>query len=148
MLAPLPAAPRTRLRWHECAFVIAAACPRTLGALARQYFKYGKGRACTVRRHSIRVKPRQLAPVAIFLALFALPFAALHPIFALPTLVWMMACLGLGVLVGLRSNHKPMAFLSGIPAMIMHVTWGGGFASEWLRLRKLDTPLYGLAHDQ
>ena len=117
---------------------------RTLGALAKQYLKYGKGRARTVRRHSIAVKPRQLAPVAIFLALCALPLALLHPIFALPTLVWMAACLGLGAIVGLRSKHKPMAFLSGVPAMIMHAAWGAGFAREWVRLGRQDTPRYGL----
>lgn len=121
---------------------------KTLRALAKQYWKYGKGRARTVRRHEIPIKLRQLAPVAVFFSLCALPLALLHPIFAAPTLLWVAACLLTGVIVGLRSDMGPMALLAGVPAMVMHAAWGAGFVREWLRARSHDTPRYGLAGDE
>ncbi len=118
---------------------------RTLGALAKQYWKYGTGRARTVRRHKIAMKARQLAPVAIVLALCALPLVALHPVFAAPALAWAAACLIVGLYVGVRSGGSTMAWLSGVPAMVMHAAWGAGFVREWLRSKKHDRPRYGLA---
>ncbi|MEM7688755.1 MAG: glycosyltransferase family 2 protein [Pseudomonadota bacterium] len=118
---------------------------RTLTALARQYWKYGTGRARTVKRHRIAMKPRQMAPVAVFLALLALPLALLHPIFALPSAVWALVCLIGGAWIGVRSGPKPLSLLAGVPAMVMHAAWGGGFAREWLRGSSADEPRYGLA---
>lgn len=120
---------------------------KSLKALARQYWRYGRGRARTVCRHEIPMKPRQLAPVGVVLALGTLPLALLHPLFAVPALVWVAACLALGVIVGVRSGNGPMAWLAGIPAMVMHAAWGGGFVREWLRARKHDAPRYGLAKE-
>lgn len=117
---------------------------RTLGALARQYWRYGTGRARTVKRHAIALKARQLAPVGVFIALCAVPLALVYPIFAGPALMWAAACLVLGLFVGLRSGSSPMGLLAGVPAMVMHAAWGAGFVREWLRSKRFDRPLYGL----
>ncbi len=117
---------------------------RNLADLAKQYWRYGTGRARTVARHSIAMKPRQLAPVAIFLAICLLPAAVIHPIFAVPAMIWALACLIVGVAVGLKSGAG-MTLLCGVPAMIMHASWGGGFLSQWLFKRGSDKPRYGLA---
>ncbi len=117
---------------------------KSLSALARQYFRYGTGRARTVHRHKMQMKLRQLAPVAIFAALCAVPLAIIHPIFAFPASVWALACLAYGALAGVRSSQGPMGILAGIPAMIMHASWGAGFVKEWVWHRGRDRPKYGL----
>ncbi|RIV89768.1 glycosyltransferase family 2 protein [Aurantiacibacter xanthus] len=129
--------------WLEPAAALTYFPRRSLGALWRQYWRYGAGRARTVKRHGIAMKPRQLAPVAIALAVAALPLALVHWIFAVPAAVWASACLGVGLLVGMRAGAG-MALLSGVAAMVMHASWGGGFLREWLG-RGTDVPRYGLA---
>ncbi|MEN7538036.1 glycosyltransferase family 2 protein [Aurantiacibacter flavus] len=129
--------------WLEPAAALTYFPRRSPGALWRQYWRYGAGRARTVRRHGIAMKPRQLAPVAIALAVAALPLALVHWIFAVPAAVWALSCLGLGLLVGLRAGGG-MAFLSGLAAMVMHASWGGGFLRQWLA-GGADVPRYGLA---
>ncbi|MEM6586702.1 MAG: succinoglycan biosynthesis protein exoa, partial [Pseudomonadota bacterium] len=98
--------------------------------------------------HAIALKARQLAPVGIFLAIFAVPLALVYPIFAAPALIWAAACLLVGLVVGLRSGLSPMGLLAGVPAMVMHAAWGGGFVREWLRAKHLDKPLYGLGRER
>ncbi|MEL7190364.1 MAG: glycosyltransferase family 2 protein [Pseudomonadota bacterium] len=117
---------------------------KSLTALARQYFKYGSGRARTVRRHKVRMKLRQLAPVGIFASLCALPLSLLHPIFALPAIGWALACLAYGAWAGIRSGQGVMGMFAGIPAMIMHACWGAGFVKEWIWNWGRDRPRYGL----
>ncbi|WP_137680695.1 glycosyltransferase family 2 protein [Aurantiacibacter suaedae] len=128
--------------WLEPAGALTYFPRRSLGALWRQYWRYGAGRARTVKRHGIAIKARQLAPVAIALAVAALPLALAHWIFALPALLWAIASLGVGLLVGLRAGGG-MALLSGVAAMVMHASWGGGFLRQWLAARS-DAPRYGL----
>ncbi|WP_156423774.1 glycosyltransferase family 2 protein [Erythrobacter sp. YT30] len=130
--------------WLDPAPAITYFPRKSLGALARQYFRYGTGRARTVRRHKVRMKLRQLIPVGIFCALCAVPLAFLHPIFAAPAALWALACLAYGVWAGIKAGGGGMAMLSGIPAMIMHASWGAGFTAEWLGNRAGDRPKYGL----
>lgn len=115
---------------------------KTLTSLARQYWRYGVGRAQTVRRHRIAMKARQLAPVAIALAVLGLPLALIHWIFLLPAAVWAAASLLIGVVAGQRSGG--MGMLSGVAAMVMHVSWGGGFLKECLKGARRSEPRYGL----
>lgn len=129
--------------WLEPAAAVTYFPRRSLGALWRQYWRYGAGRARTVKRHGIKMKPRQLAPVAIALAVAACPLAVMHWIFAVPAAVWAAACLGVGLLVGLRAGGG-MALLSGVAAMVMHASWGGGFLCQWLA-GGADVARYGLA---
>ncbi|MEL7198569.1 MAG: glycosyltransferase family 2 protein [Pseudomonadota bacterium] len=128
--------------WLDPSVAITYFPRKSLGSLARQYFKYGTGRARTVRRHKVPMKFRQLAPVAIFGALCAAPLALAHPIFALPALLWMAACLSVGVLAASKANA---GWLSGIPAMLMHASWGAGFVKEWIWNWGRDRPRYGLS---
>ena len=75
-------------------------------------------------------------------------FALVYPIFAAPALIWAAACLLVGLVVGFRSGSSPMGLLAGVPALVMHAAWGGGFVREWLRAKHLDNPLYGLDRER
>lgn len=117
---------------------------RSLTALAQQYWRYGMGRARTVRRHNMPLKLRQLIPVIIVAALCLLPMTLLHPIFAAPALIWAASCLLYGALAGFRTNGLGIGLLAGISAMTMHASWGAGFIKEWIWNWGRDRPKYGL----
>jgi succinoglycan biosynthesis protein ExoA len=98
----------------------------TPGALAKQYFSYGKGRARTVLKHRARLKARQALPLAVAPALLLALLAPLSGVFALPALAWAAAALGYGAGLAIRAKDPAVA-LSGAAAMIMHATWSAGF---------------------
>lgn len=100
---------------------------RSLGALARQYFAHGGGRARTLLKHGTAPRPRQMAPVAVLLGLGgSLAVAPLFPAFAAPALLYPLACLGWGV--ARATTAKDAALLLAGPAlMTMHLAWAGGF---------------------
>jgi succinoglycan biosynthesis protein ExoA len=104
------------------------------GALWRQYFGYGKGRARTVVKHGTRLKLRQALPLAVAPAVALLALAPFLWLLALPALVWASAALGYGVFLGLRSRDGA-ALMSGPAAMIMHLGWSTGFWLQLLRSR-------------
>lgn len=104
----------------------------TARALLRQYFKYGEGRARTMRLHGTTLKPRQAAPLLVPPAIALVPLATLHPVFALPAAAWATICLLYGLLLGVRARSG-CAAASGIAAMIMHLGWGSGYLWQQLR---------------
>nr|WP_047168752.1 glycosyltransferase family 2 protein [Sphingomonas sp. Y57] len=116
---------------------------KTAGALLRQYFKYGEGRARTMRLHGTHLKPRQAAPLLVPPAVALLPFALLHPLFALPAAAWAATCLLYGLLLGLRARSA-CAAASGVAAMIMHLGWGTGYLRQFLQPRPGDRHLPAL----
>jgi succinoglycan biosynthesis protein ExoA len=100
-------------------------------ALWRQYWRYGRGRAQTVRRHGLRLKLRQLLPLAVPAAA---GLALLSPLWwplALPLVAWAGLCLVAGAWIGFGKRSAP-AMLSGMAAMIMHLAWGCGFLRKRL----------------
>ncbi|MGE0740470.1 MAG: glycosyltransferase family 2 protein [Hyphomonadaceae bacterium] len=100
------------------------------GALARQYFKYGQGRARTAIKHKTPLKPRQWAPAVlapvVALSLALAPFA---PVALAPALAWLIGCLGYGAYLGVHAR-KLCACAAGVPAAIMHFAWSIGFLNE------------------
>lgn len=98
-----------------------------LGALFRQYFKYGAGRSRTVRRHPHSLRLRQLAVplhlVISVLALLTLPWSPW-------LLIWPAVYLGvLGAFaVLLCARHRATCALwSSVAALVMHTAWALGF---------------------
>ena len=97
---------------------------RDLRQLARQFYRYGKGRAETVRRHPASLSPRQLAAPVLVLGLFS---------------PWRLGVLGAyTLLVGSRSllrirhdRRSVLGFLLAMPAM--HLPWGAGFLLGLMR---------------
>jgi succinoglycan biosynthesis protein ExoA len=99
----------------------------TFGGLFRQYFKYGRGRSRTVRRHRGTMRLRQFAvPSHILLSIFAL---GILPLTAIPVLWPLAYILVLGffsLLLSIR-NKSPCGLLAGPAAFVMHTAWAFGF---------------------
>jgi len=115
--------------WLEPRAAIGYLPRKTPQALWRQYFRFGQGRARSLRRHGGRPKLRQMLPLAVPVA-FAL--AALTPlswVFALPLLAWMVPVALVGVAIGVR-RRSLCAMASGPAAMVMHASWGLGYITE------------------
>jgi succinoglycan biosynthesis protein ExoA len=102
-----------------------------LGPLIRQYFNFGRGRARNLQKNGTRPAARQavvamLAPAAALVVLA--PFGA---VFALPLLLWLLACLAGGVMIALQTG-RPRGLVAGLVAGTMHMAWSAGFWREWL----------------
>ena len=133
--------------WLEPGAAITYFPRRTPAALWKQYFGYGIGRARTVKRHALPLKPRQLLPLAVPAAILLLPLALLHWIFAVPAMTWAGACLAGGIILARRSGGGA-TYLSGIAAGIMHAAWGFGFLRERLSPGKPPAARYGLLAEE
>ena len=95
-------------------------------ALWHQYRGYGSGRARTMRLHGQPPKLRQVIPLLILGAVVMALASPAKALLAIPALSWLLATLCIGVIVGVRANSG-CAMLSGVPAAIMHLSWGWGF---------------------
>ena len=94
----------------------------TLGRVARQFFRYGRGRAATVKRHPTSLHARQLA-APLLIAGIASPWRR-----------QVLAAYGAGIigrtlLEAVRDPAAAPAFACALP--LMHLSWGAGF---WLGL--------------
>lgn len=125
--------------WLDPASAITYFPRSSVRALWRQYFGYGRGRAQTVRRHKMRLKLRQVLPLAVPGAIILAVLSPLHFVFALPLASWAALVLAAGVIVGLRSGLS-CALASGVAAMVMHAAWGFGFIRGCLG-RKQSNPV-------
>ena len=114
-------------------------------ALARQYWRYGVGRAQTVVRHRIKLRPRQAIPLAVAPSIALAALGPLHWIFLLPAGTWLSACLAGGLVLGLR-RKSAWAFASGLAAAIMHASWSAGFFSALLDKSVHQKPRYGFTN--
>jgi succinoglycan biosynthesis protein ExoA len=109
--------------------------PRSAPAsLARQYFSYGKGRACTVLKHHQPLKIRQTLPLAVAPAVASAWAGLLYWPLAIPALVWVATALTWGLILALR-RRDPVTVLSGPAALIMHLAWSVGFWTQLLGAR-------------
>lgn len=116
-----------------CAEAIMDYFPRDdLVALARQYVRHGRGRARTIRKHSIRPKLRQCLPLAILASAVLTPLATVSAWAALPFTTYALVCLLCGAIETARSRD-PALLLMGPAAMVMHVSWAVGFLDGLFR---------------
>ncbi|NNF90557.1 MAG: glycosyltransferase family 2 protein [Boseongicola sp.] len=102
----------------------------TLGALARQYFNYGRGRAQNLLKHRMWPKTRQLVVIGVGPALALAALAPVFPALALPALLWLAATFAGGMALAL-GRRDPKLLLCGPVAQVMHLTWSVGF---WLQV--------------
>ena len=109
----------------------------TAGQLMRQYFKYGRGRSRTVRRHPSSVRARQLAlPTHVIILGIVLLFGAWEPIL----LAWpaMYCAVLLLTSITIAWNKRSLCGLvSGIAAGVMHLSWGAGFLWGLVQVREV-----------
>lgn len=101
---------------------------RSLGGLFGQYLRYGQGRAKNLVKHRVLPKLRQAALFAVYPALVLAMLTPLHGAFALPALLWGLACLAGGAWIALRQRDARLV-LSGVSAAVMHCAWSFGFWS-------------------
>jgi succinoglycan biosynthesis protein ExoA len=110
---------------------------KTIGALARQYFLYGRGRAQTVLKHRIAPRLRQLAPAFLILAeAVALLVAAFSPQIRAAILtgaVLYVAALAACAVYGAIKQRHAAILLAPVALAIMHHAWGIGFISRFLQ---------------
>ncbi|TKW68821.1 MAG: glycosyltransferase family 2 protein [Paracoccus denitrificans] len=100
---------------------------RTPGALCRQYWNYGRGRARTVIKHRLRPRMRQLIPVVnlvlLAVSLLILPFSSLGWVWPL-----IYAAVLIAASVWMVLGHRSACGLwAGVALAIMHNAWGAGF---------------------
>jgi len=113
--------------WLDPALAVTYLPRTTLGALARQFRGYGRGRAMTARRHPGSLRRRQLAApvllVALGAALVVLPWTAV------PLALWTAGYGGLLLLGTLLEGPDARRRLPVVVAAltVMHLAWGYGF---------------------
>jgi succinoglycan biosynthesis protein ExoA len=112
---------------------------RTPMALARQYYRYGCGRAMTRAKHGEPLRPRQIAPaVLVALLLVSLLAGAFAPIALAVPLLYLLACAGAAMLLTLQTRH-PCVLGAALALPVMHLSWGAGFLVQTL-LRRAAQP--------
>ena len=94
----------------------------SLGALARQYFRYGQGRAATVRKHPASLSLRQLVPLGLLAGLMG------------PLRRKVMVAYGLTVIMqGVAGMSDPWSAPVTVVALpLMHLPWAIGFVAGTL----------------
>ncbi len=103
--------------WFEPS-IFARYTPRsTVPEVARQFYRYGLGRAATIRRHPTCVSPRQFAAPALVLGLLS-PWRR-HVA---------LAYLGVLAVGALQARREGVGTATRVPAVLvaMHVPWGVG----------------------
>ncbi|MFL5307694.1 MAG: glycosyltransferase family 2 protein [Polyangia bacterium] len=109
---------------------------QTLAALARQYYRYGAGRARTARRHPGSLRLRQLAvPVHVAASLLAVAASAWWPVGLLWPALYVLALLATSLWMTAR-HRSACGLWAGPAAAVMHTAWGFGFLLSWLATRE------------
>jgi hypothetical protein len=102
----------------------------TWAGLARQYFRYGRGKVRAAGRTPGLMRPHHLLPPMLTLAILAAPLAALHPRGRRPaiglTAVYGITCLGGSLRAG---SGTPISVRSRLALVfpVLHLSWGLGF---------------------
>jgi succinoglycan biosynthesis protein ExoA len=118
--------------WLDAGIRLDYAMRDSPGALARQYWRYGRGRARTVLKHRMRPRLRQMIPVANVLGLgLCLLLATLWRGFLLGPLAYVLLLAGVSLVLAWR--HRSACGLWAGPALgAMHLGWGAGFLMQAL----------------
>jgi succinoglycan biosynthesis protein ExoA len=105
----------------------------TLSSLAKQYLRYGSGRASTWLLHGSQLRLRQILPFAILLACIgSIALSFFDPRFLFIASAYAMLCISWGLVLAISQGSACVA-LSGIAAMTMHLCWGAGFLMRVVR---------------
>lgn len=105
---------------------------RSFGALAKQYFEYGRWRRVVTRTHQGTINLRYLAPpVTLIGTLISLVLGMVHPIFFLPAIAYAAFLLIGAMVIGkslIERIYLPFILLT------MQMSWGLGFITSSRRL--------------
>jgi len=101
----------------------------SVAGLFWQYFNIGRGRARNFLKHRRNAKARHLILAAVAPVICIAALLPLTPIFALPVLLWIVICLGYGLVLGFHLRDR-CASAAGLAAMITQAGWSFGFLCE------------------
>ena len=124
--------------WLDPALAVGYRPRETLGALAAQYFAYGRWKAVMLRRHPRSLRARQLAAPALVLGLAgsaALAVAGMVQIAAVLPVLYAAALAGGAAMEGWRRRDRA-ALLMPAALATMHLAWGAGFWRSWAARRR------------
>lgn len=104
----------------------------TLGALARQYWRYGYWKARMARRYPSSLRWRQVLPPLFVLSTLVLPGLGLlwPPALSLFVIEWLLYSLALlAVGISCAWKRRDWTLILGVPLAMatMHLTWGSAF---------------------
>jgi succinoglycan biosynthesis protein ExoA len=101
---------------------------RSISALAKQYFEYGRWRRVVTRTHKGTINYRYLAPpLALIANLFSIIGAFINPWLLLPLAIYLFFLLIAAILIG--KSPKQICFLP-IVLFMMQMSWGVGFITS------------------
>jgi succinoglycan biosynthesis protein ExoA len=101
---------------------------RSISALAKQYFEYGRWRRVVTRTHKGTINYRYLAPpLAVIANLFSIIGAFINPWLLLPLAIYLFFLLIAAILIG--KSPKQICFLP-IVLFMMQMSWGVGFITS------------------
>ncbi len=104
----------------------------TLGALARQYWRYGYWKVRMLRRYPQTLRWRQALPPLFVVSLFLLPLLSIFwPILWALFVIELVIYILLLLLAGIQGSRKQRdsGLIIGVPLaiMVMHLAWGSAF---------------------
>ena len=114
------------LVWFDPEIAVAYRPRSSLGALARQYFGYGRWKRFFARSHDWSLRPRQWAPPLLVLGLLSSLVGSIWWtwLLVLP-LLYVLELVAIG-LASLPRIGAPALFLP-VAIGVMHISWGVGF---------------------
>ena len=136
--------------WFDPALAVGYRPRGGVGALARQYFDYGRWKRAMLLRHPRALRLRQTAAPALVTGLAASAAAALAALAGLavdPSLAGMLlgaaalvpgawlAALAVGSVAAALGRRRAAALAVALPLTVMHLAWGAGFLTPFRRVR-------------
>lgn len=119
--------------WLDAEIRLSYRMRTTLASLARQYWRYGKGRARTTLKHRMRPRIRQMIPVVNIVALaLCLALAPALPALLLGPAAY-LALLGATSLAMAARRGSACGLWCGPALGAMHLAWGAGFLWQAVR---------------
>lgn len=102
-----------------------------IGALLKQYFNFGRGRARNLLKNNTRPAPRQAIVAMLAPAIALAVFSPWHWAFAVPLMLWVLGCALGGVMIAAQTGRFG-GVVAGPLAGLMHLAWSAGFWRECL----------------
>jgi len=103
----------------------------SIRAVGKQFYRYGRSRAATVRRHPASLSPRQLAAPALLAGLVS-------PWRGKVLIAYGAMVAGAGVWQAAKDPHSAAGFTLSLPAM--HLPWAAGFVRGLVRRASRPAP--------
>lgn len=122
--------------WFESDIAVTYYPRRTPRALARQYWRYGIGRAQTFLKHGERLRLRQMAPpLLVGVLALALALSLVSSWFLAVPLIYLAALAATGPAFAL-AERDPTLLAVPLALATVHLSWGAGFIAGLLRGRR------------